>query len=132
MSRPGSCPALDRDLWPLHSWASCPAGGRSCGVGWWGRGGGWRRQVVAAEGIIYMVLEYGDIDLARLLAKQEARRKAVPGAEPDENFIRLYWQQMLQVHTCTCARPLVPPMAGDLNADDGARYHQFQASPRWS
>lgn len=47
-----------------------------------------------------MVLEYGDIDLARLLTKQEAQRKAVPGSEPDENFIRLYWQQMLQVH-CT-------------------------------
>ena len=53
--------------------------------------------MVSAEGVIYVVLEYGDIDLARLLAKQEAARRAAPGALPDENFIRLYWQQMLQV-----------------------------------
>jgi len=54
-------------------------------------------QVVAADGVIYMVLEYGDIDLARLLAKQESARRTAAGAQPDENFIRLYWQQMLQV-----------------------------------
>ncbi len=47
--------------------------------------------------MIYMVLEYGDIDLARLLAKQESARRTAAGAQPDENFIRLYWQQMLQV-----------------------------------
>ena len=58
----------------------------------------WRGvQVVAAEGVIYMVLEYGDIDLARLLGKQEAARRAAGNVQPDENFIRLYWQQMLQV-----------------------------------
>lgn len=45
-----------------------------------------------------MVLEYGDIDLARLLAKHEQARREGGGAdELDENFIRLYWQQMLQV-----------------------------------
>lgn len=49
-----------------------------------------------SSGVIYVVLEYGDIDLARLLAKQEAARRATPSAQPDENFIRLYWQQMLQ------------------------------------
>lgn len=54
-------------------------------------------QVVAAEGVIYMVLEYGDIDLAHMLAKQEAARRAAGDTDPDENFIRLYWQQMLQV-----------------------------------
>lgn len=53
--------------------------------------------MVAAEGVIYMVLEYGDIDLARLLSKQEAARRAAGNTQPDENFIRLYWQQMLQV-----------------------------------
>jgi hypothetical protein len=65
-------------------------------------------QVVAADGVIFMVLEYGDIDLARLLAKQEAARRdqAAAGAQPDENFIRLYWQQMLQARGCMtrCAR----------------------------
>lgn len=62
-------------------------------------------QVFREEGLIYMVLEYGDIDLARLLHNHEEarRRQATEGAgagstgEIDENFIRLYWQQMLQV-----------------------------------
>ena len=61
-------------------------------------------QVLQAEGTIYMVLEYGDIDLARLLAKHEqARKEGGGGGEIDENFIRLYWQQMLQVglHCCS-------------------------------
>lgn len=55
-----------------------------------------------------MVQEYGEIDLARLLAKHDAARRAAAGQasrgcanstpqELDENFIRLYWQQMLQV-----------------------------------
>ncbi len=63
-----------------------------------------------AEGLIYMVLEYGDIDLARLLANHElARKQGGGGNEIDENFIRLYWQQMLQVRqgrpigiACSC------------------------------
>lgn len=58
-------------------------------------------QVFHNEGLIYMVQEYGEIDLARLLAKHEAARRQGGGAdEIDENFIRLYWQQMLRaVHT---------------------------------
>lgn len=54
-----------------------------------------------------MVQEYGEIDLARLLAKHDAVRRAAAsnsggsgGLLPDtldENFVRLYWQQMLQV-----------------------------------
>ncbi len=55
------------------------------------------RQVVKGEGLIYMVLEYGDIDLARLLARHEAAQREGGATELDENFIRLYWQQMLQV-----------------------------------
>ena len=43
-----------------------------------------------------MVLEYGDIDLARLLAKHEKARREDGAEDLDENFIRLYWQQMLQ------------------------------------
>ena len=55
-------------------------------------------QVIQAEGLIYMVLECGDIDLARLLVKHEQARREGGGADDiDENFIRLYWQQMLQV-----------------------------------
>ena len=44
-----------------------------------------------------MVLECGDIDLARLLARHEKGRREGAAGEIDENFIRLYWQQMLQV-----------------------------------
>lgn len=54
-------------------------------------------QVVRSEGLIYMVLEYGDIDLARLLAKHEKAQREGGVTDLDENFIRLYWQQMLQV-----------------------------------
>ncbi len=54
-------------------------------------------QVIKSEGLIYMVLEYGDIDLARLLQRHEAAQKEGGSTELDENFIRLYWQQMLQV-----------------------------------
>ncbi|KAL4539201.1 hypothetical protein Ndes2526B_g02541 [Nannochloris sp. 'desiccata'] len=60
-------------------------------------------EVHKLQNLIYMVLEYGDIDLARLLQKQEASRREREGPLPqgqmqpaDENFIRLYWQQMLQ------------------------------------
>lgn len=55
-----------------------------------------RMQVIRGEGLIYMVMEYGDIDLARLLARHEAAQREHGALEPDENFIRLYWQQMLQ------------------------------------
>ncbi len=86
-------------------------------------------QVFREEGLIYMVLEYGDIDLARLLHNHEEAKRAraaaglsvlpapaggavgppppggqgaatrggAGGGELDENFVRLYWQQMLQV-----------------------------------
>lgn len=56
-------------------------------------------QVYRAEGIIYMVLECGEIDLARLLQKREAARReqGQPVSSLDENFIRLYWEQMLTV-----------------------------------
>ena len=85
-------------------------------------------EVVPGEGLILMVLEYGDIDLARLLARQARAQQqqqqqqaggggsaggggghgagapatpsnattTPPPFEPDENFIRLYWQQMLR------------------------------------
>jgi serine/threonine-protein kinase TTK/MPS1 len=68
-------------------------------------------QVFAEEGLIYMVQEYGEIDLARLLAKHDAARREAAGQAGragrdalDENFIRLYWQQMLQVWRHTDAR----------------------------
>lgn len=54
-------------------------------------------QVLRHDGIIYMVLEYGDIDLARLLDKRQRARAQHGCSELDGNFLRLYWQQMLQV-----------------------------------
>jgi hypothetical protein len=52
------------------------------------------------DGVIYVVLEYGDIDLARRLAQLEARRRGAPGALRPENFIRQTWEEMLEVQCC--------------------------------
>jgi len=63
-------------------------------------------EVHRAEGLIYMVLECGDIDLAKLLQRHEATRRerlvestgkqGTDGmVDVDENFTRLYWEQML-------------------------------------
>ena len=52
------------------------------------------------DGVIYVVLEYGDIDLARRLAQQEAKRRATAGALRPENFIRQTWEEMLEVRRC--------------------------------
>ena len=68
-------------------------------------------EVHKRDGIIYMVLECGDIDLAKLLQRHEAalqeRRSGTNGANGggnngasqthvvDENFVRMYWEQML-------------------------------------
>lgn len=73
---------------------------------------------MAADGVIYMVLEYGDIDLAHMLAKQEAARRTAGDTEPDENFIRLYWQQMLQVGPV--GFKVLSPKCKYLPADHGA------------
>lgn len=40
---------------------------------------------------VHFILEYGDIDLSRLLTRYAERQKSV-----DLNFVRLYWQQMLE------------------------------------
>ena len=61
-------------------------------------------EVHKKDGIIYMVLECGDIDLAKLLQRHEAalqerkthsHQQSPGGIEVDENFIRMYWEQML-------------------------------------
>jgi len=74
--------------------------------------------VIKGEGLIYMVLEYGDIDLARLLARHEAAQREGGATDLDENFIRLYWQQMLQVRVPTSPlqgkRPLLLSEAAEL------------------
>jgi len=52
-------------------------------------------EVVEKEKTIFLVLEFGEIDLATMLTRKEKLR-ASGQEELDENFIRLYWQQMLQ------------------------------------
>ena len=67
-------------------------------------------EVVPSAKLIFVVLEYGDIDLARLLAKQQkaaaaANQASGRPAAPDGVFIRLYWRQMLDaVATIHAAR----------------------------
>ena len=48
--------------------------------------------VIKKLGLIFVVLEYGEIDLARLLSRRDRERNGAL----DENFVRLYWQQMLE------------------------------------
>uniref|UniRef100_A0A0E0D5D0 Protein kinase domain-containing protein n=1 Tax=Oryza meridionalis TaxID=40149 RepID=A0A0E0D5D0_9ORYZ len=44
---------------------------------------------------IYMVLEYGEIDLANMVA-QEWKERNTSNMKIDENWLRFYWQQMLK------------------------------------
>ncbi|KAK3230722.1 hypothetical protein Dsin_002603 [Dipteronia sinensis] len=50
---------------------------------------------VKDDGYIYMVLEYGEIDLAHMLSQ---KWKEMDGSNQtiDENWLRFYWQQILQ------------------------------------
>ncbi|KAK2442274.1 serine/threonine-protein kinase MPS1 [Trifolium repens] len=50
---------------------------------------------VKDDGYIYMVLEYGEIDLAHMLSQ---KWKELDGTKEtiDENWLRFYWQQILQ------------------------------------
>ncbi|XP_031099171.1 serine/threonine-protein kinase MPS1 isoform X2 [Ipomoea triloba] len=49
---------------------------------------------VKEDGFIYMVLEYGEIDLAHMLS-QKWRELDDCNATIDENWLRFYWQQVL-------------------------------------
>ena len=46
-------------------------------------------QVLYNESVIYLVMECGEIDLARLFQRQQ-------GKPLNLNFVRFYWQQMLE------------------------------------
>ncbi|XP_042034262.1 serine/threonine-protein kinase MPS1-like [Salvia splendens] len=50
---------------------------------------------VKDDGFIYMVLEHGEIDLAHMLA-QKWKELDGSNATIDENWLRFYWQQILQ------------------------------------
>lgn len=50
---------------------------------------------VKEDGFIYMVLEYGEIDLAHMLS-QKWRELDDCNATIDENWLRFYWQVLYQ------------------------------------
>ncbi|XP_068642891.1 serine/threonine-protein kinase MPS1 isoform X2 [Aristolochia californica] len=49
---------------------------------------------IREDGYIYMVLEYGEIDLAHMLS-QKWKDMDSSSCQIDENWLRFYWQQML-------------------------------------
>ena len=55
-------------------------------------------EFILQEAVIYIVLEYGETDLARLLARRGASRggDAASRLDADQNFVRLYFQQMVE------------------------------------
>lgn len=53
-------------------------------------------EVCPQEKLIFMVLEFGEIDLAHMLAKREKQRENNGGAGLDDNFLRLYFEQMVE------------------------------------
>ncbi|TYG69758.1 hypothetical protein ES288_D05G256700v1 [Gossypium darwinii] len=50
---------------------------------------------VKDDGYLYMVLEYGEIDLAHMLS-QKWKEMDISNQTIDENWLRFYWQQILQ------------------------------------
>lgn len=58
-------------------------------------------RVVRDDGFIYMVLEYGEIDLAHMLAQ---KWKELDGSTTtiDENWLRFYWQVLHKSHLFNC------------------------------
>ena len=52
-------------------------------------------EVCPNEKLIFMVLEFGEIDLAHMLAKREKQRQS-HGGVIDDNFLRLYFEQMVE------------------------------------
>ena len=53
-------------------------------------------EVCPREKLIFMVLEFGEIDLAHMLAKREKQRENNGGGGIDDNFLRLYFEQMVE------------------------------------
>jgi serine/threonine-protein kinase TTK/MPS1 len=54
-------------------------------------------EVCQREGLILVVLEFGEIDLAKMLNKRERQRAELGHAQlVDDNFMRLYFEQMVE------------------------------------
>lgn len=47
---------------------------------------------ITEDALIYMVLEYGEIDLAGMLAAKRKKMQSTNETKPDENWLRFYWQ----------------------------------------
>lgn len=56
----------------------------------------WEGREITEEAFIYMVLEYGEIDLAGMLASKRKEMQMMNESKLDENWLRFYWQQMLE------------------------------------
>lgn len=56
----------------------------------------WEGQEISEEAFIYMVLEYGEIDLAGMLVAKRKEMQSSHETKIDENWLRFYWQQILE------------------------------------
>lgn len=54
-------------------------------------------QIFEEPGIIYMLLEEGEVDLKNLLERNRENRHAMKYTSPDWCFIRFHWRGMLDV-----------------------------------
>lgn len=52
-------------------------------------------EVSRAEGLIFYVLEFGETDLAHLLSRRDKQR-AAESKQSDDNFLRLWFEQMVE------------------------------------
>ena len=50
---------------------------------------------ITEEAFIYMVLEYGEIDLAGMLSAKRKEMQSNNETKPDENWLRFYWQVLI-------------------------------------
>lgn len=57
---------------------------------------------VSDDGHIFMVLEYGEIDLAHMLS-QKWQEMDASNSTLDENWLRFYWQVHIQTPLCMCS-----------------------------
>lgn len=50
---------------------------------------------ITEESCIYMILEYGEIDLAGMLSSKRKEMQSNNETELDENWLRFYWQVLI-------------------------------------
>jgi serine/threonine-protein kinase TTK/MPS1 len=52
---------------------------------------------ITEEAFIYMVLEYGETDLAGMLSAKRKEMQSNNETKPDENWLRFYWQVFISL-----------------------------------